>query len=122
MAGRLPTIVAVSALLYRLTLIAYPSGFRREYGGEMSRLFRDCCRAAYRQQGSIGVVALWIATLADLAATALIERFTRRTRMPHDRLVSWSALASLLSGALWITTLLPPRRRCRCIRMLPGIW
>lgn len=107
MAGRLPTIVAVSARLYQLTLIAYPSGFRREYGGEMSRLFRDSSRAAYRQQGSIGVVALWIATLADLAATALIERFTRRTRMPHDRLVSWSALASLLSGALWITTLLP---------------
>lgn len=107
MAGRLPTIVAVSAHLYQLTLFAYPSGFRREYGGEMSRLFRDCCRTTYRQQGSIGVASLWIATLADLAATALIERFTRRAQMSNNRLISWSALASLLSGALWITTLLP---------------
>ncbi len=107
MAGGAPTIVAVSERLYRLALVAYPPGFRQDYGGEMVRLFRDCCRSAHRQQGALGVIVLWIAILADLVATALIERFTRRSPMSNGRLVAWGALASLLSGALWITVLLP---------------
>jgi hypothetical protein len=58
--------------LYRLLLYAYPADFRREYGPEMAQLFRDTCRDAYRQNGSLGR-AFWMPLLTDLMQTALQE-------------------------------------------------
>ena len=95
-----PTIIAVSISLYRLALNAYPADFRRGYGTEMTHLFRDTCRDAHRQQGAVGVVAIGITALADLIASALLERFFGRSAM-SKQFIAWCGLASIVSGGLW---------------------
>jgi hypothetical protein len=74
MSGRRPPrAVRASARVYRLLLYAYPSRFRRRYGVEMARLFRDCCRDAERERGAWGVLRLWPGALGDLVRTAALE-------------------------------------------------
>ena len=100
MSAARPTSVAVAVSLYRLALIAYPAEFRRGYGAEIARLFRDTCRDAHRRQGAVGVVAIGIAALADLIASALLERFFRRSAM-SKQFIARCGLASMVSGGLW---------------------
>jgi hypothetical protein len=59
--------------IYRFLLLAYPVGFRREYGAAMVQLFRDCHRAVGRESRSFGNSRLWFRTLVDLARTAPAE-------------------------------------------------
>lgn len=61
---------------YRALLLAYPKEFRRAYGPEMARVFRDACREERRRGGTTGLIALWARTLSDLARTATRERRT----------------------------------------------
>src|ERR1044072_3349350 len=56
-----------SRLGYTLLLATYPQGFRREYGGEMARVFADLCRES---AGRTSLARLWAGALADLALTA----------------------------------------------------
>jgi hypothetical protein len=60
--------------VYGLLLLAYPAEFRREYGPQMTQVFRDCCRDQLRQAGKFGLVRVWSHTLVDLIQTALKER------------------------------------------------
>src|SRR5438034_1103981 len=83
----------------KLLLVAYPRRFRREYGGSMAQVFRDCCRAAERQQGARGVVWLWLATLRDLVRTAFVERVSEVVAMSRANWIRWGGLASVLLGA-----------------------
>jgi hypothetical protein len=53
--------------VYALLLATYPRGFRREYGGEMARVFADLCR---ERAGRASLSRVWAAALADLALTA----------------------------------------------------
>lgn len=53
--------------LYALLLRLYPSSFRSEYGGEMSRIFR---LRRERVRGAWPVAALWAATLRETVTTA----------------------------------------------------
>lgn len=69
-----PYAVALSARLYRQCLRLYPATFRRAYGQEMARAFRDLCRATYQQAGARGVALLWLPMLSDLIVNALGER------------------------------------------------
>ena len=73
-------IVSVSDRIYRALLAAYPSQFRDEYGPHMAQAFRDCCRDAHHQHGTRGVIGLWPPTLGDLAATAVVEHISERSR------------------------------------------
>jgi len=66
-------VVALSAWAYRLLLWAYPATFRRRYGADMARVFRDLCRDTHRRAGAGGVLRLWPAALGDLATGALGE-------------------------------------------------
>ena len=77
--------IALSARVYRLLLAAYPKRFRQEYGREMALAFRDCCRDAHRQGGSLALLRLWPRTLRDLAVSALGERFDGLVR-PRGRM------------------------------------
>jgi hypothetical protein len=67
-------LVALSDWLYRRLLVVHPRRFRRDYGAELARVFRDCCRAADRLHGASGLFRVWLSTLPDLATTALLER------------------------------------------------
>jgi hypothetical protein len=99
-----PGIVLLSDWVYRRLLVLYPVAFRRAYAAEMAQVFRDVCRDVWRQRGGWGVVALWIATLGDLATTTVVERLAER-RQPAIRSVQstrWCGLAGIGGGALWL--------------------
>jgi len=56
-----------SRRVYALLLATYPPGFRREYGGEMARVFADLCRES---AGRASLARVWAGALADLLLTA----------------------------------------------------
>ena len=76
-----PWPIAASLRLYRLLLWLYPAAFRRAWGADMAQVFGDLCAQAWRQRG---LLALWTATLADLAASLPREHLARATRR-HGR-------------------------------------
>ncbi len=69
-------IIAISERLYRWLLRAYPANFRRRFAPQMTQVFLDCCRAAYRQGGARAVLRLWLPALGDLIANAIAEHFS----------------------------------------------
>jgi hypothetical protein len=42
----------------------------------MTQVFLDCCRVAYQQNGTIGVLRLWTPTLGDLVTNAIAEHIS----------------------------------------------
>ncbi len=72
---------ALCARLYALLLVAYPAAFRRDYGPQMARDFRDCCRAARRRRGARGVLGVWTVALGDLMVSACAERRAQVTAL-----------------------------------------
>lgn len=73
-----PSDVAVRS--YRLLLLCYPPQFRKEFGGAMTLLFRDCLRDA-RNENEQAVLQLWLSTLFDIGVSA-----------PRAHLEEWSAM------------------------------
>jgi len=93
--------LAVSGRIYRALLAAYPKRFRDAHGREMEQTFGDLCREKVERGGSIGLVALWIRTLLDLASTAVTERRKlARDEEVNERRLAWVGLA-LLSAPLF---------------------
>lgn len=101
-------ILILTDQAYRVLLAAYPDEFRQRFGAEMVQVFRTCCRAAYRDHGSLGVRRLWLPTLWDWAWSAARERFSnlfRRSAM-NDTLaferqlgdLAWSITTGLRAG------------------------
>ncbi len=62
-----------SQRLYRRLLRLYPQAHRTTYAAAMDQLFADQCRAAYGQQGRLGVLKLWWRTLGDASVTIPAE-------------------------------------------------
>jgi putative ABC transport system permease protein len=60
--------------LYRLLLFCYPSGFREEFGEQMTECFGAQCRETRRSQGVRGLVLLWLGVVTDLVRVAVKER------------------------------------------------
>jgi hypothetical protein len=73
---QLPKIVTLTLLLYRWLLSLGPAAFRRDYGASALQDFRQCCRAAYQKQGSIGVLRLWPGLLSETVPGLLAEYWT----------------------------------------------
>ena len=63
--------------LFQLILLVYPHEFRREYGPDMTQVFRDCYRAEKRTGGPGSVWRLWLHTLLDLMRTAPKEHLEK---------------------------------------------
>lgn len=82
----------------------YPPRFRAEFGGEMAQVFRDCYRDA-RRAGRPGVVALWLATVADTLASAFKERLEEGFGMTASILARWGGAAAILGGLVWMWAL-----------------
>lgn len=113
---RAPSLVSMSQRVYGRLLILFPTDFRAAYAAPMVQLFTDCCRAAQRERGTAGVLALWMATLGDLVTSAAAERLTGLAhhyggKMALKRLldVVFSGLALLLLSPLLLVIALAVR-------------
>jgi hypothetical protein len=93
----------VSEQLYSALLYLYPKQFRIAYGQHMCLTFRDVCRAAYHQNGTRGLLALWLATLLDLVKSAFEERARQgEITMSKSRLIALAGPLTILVGLLWL--------------------
>ena len=67
----------ISTRLYGWLLLAYPSHFRRQFGGQMRQTFRDC---SYFEADRGRLISFWLRTLVDLVLTAAQERTENSAR------------------------------------------
>jgi len=66
----------------------------------MALTFRDYCRRVDRREGTIGLLELWMVTIADLLATALKERLTEVTDMSNTAFVRLCGVIGALGGII----------------------
>ncbi len=78
-----PFPVWISLAVYRRLALAYPKGFRRQFGDHLFHAFDDACRAAWHGKGALGLAKLWMATLVDLAVEGSLERM--KVERPLDK-------------------------------------
>ena len=93
-----PRSLILSHLLYGVLLNVYPSAFRRDYGGPMQQVFRDCCRRALNEAGPPGLLALWVRTMLDTVQAALEEHVQRGVEMSREKYIKLSGWALMLGG------------------------
>jgi hypothetical protein len=104
MAPSAKRIIAISERLYKWLLFIYPAAFRHQYGSQMTQVFLDCCRVAYQQSGTRGVLQLWVLTLGDLVSNAIAEHVsTLMQRLRRHKAQGWSALQRQGGHMLHIT-------------------
>lgn len=97
---------AISVLVYRLFLYAYPKTFRESYGERMVRVFADQCRASLQKSGIVAAIPLWFSTCSDLVFAAGSERWQSWKEMVGSMTLQsdttifplrvWAALAATL--------------------------
>ena len=93
----------VSEQLYAALLCLYPKAFRAVYARQMRLTFRDACRVAYKQGGSVGLLALWLPTLLDLFKSALEERARQgEITMSKGRWMTLAGPLTIIVGLLWV--------------------
>jgi len=92
-------IIRVSARVYQVLLVAYPTRFQQEYGSHMVQVFRDCCLRAFRQNGTNGMLKLWAMTLFDLLRSLIEEHLHKETFMTRSKFIRLSGW-SLILGAV----------------------
>lgn len=85
-------MVTLCCQLYRLALYLYPRDFRRQYGQEMSLLFRDHCQATRRHP--LSLLAFLAHTSVDLVTTVAEEHAAAAAVVTSYR------LPKLLNGML----------------------
>jgi hypothetical protein len=94
-------LMRLSTRLFQMLLILYPRDFRREYGREMTLVFRDTCRQTSRCHGAAGILELWLTTLLDLFSTALVERLAEVNHMSSTVLFTRiSGMVAAVGGLL----------------------
>jgi hypothetical protein len=64
---------------YASLMRLYPQEFRDEYGPSMLQLFTDQCRSTMQENGTRGMIFLWLRTLMDLAFSVLREHVMSTT-------------------------------------------
>lgn len=68
-----PHFVERSVRIYRSLMHVYPVSFRKRYGCEMIRVFREMATDATQQYGSAGLISTWCRVLGDLVLSAFAE-------------------------------------------------
>lgn len=105
MRKRTPWIIACSLLLYRWLLTLAPDEFSDKYADPALQVFRQCCRDAYHEHGTRGVLGLWLPTFADACHGILAEQGTTLKRVFGPRL-TWPiafALSCVLFPFSWLS-------------------
>jgi capsular polysaccharide biosynthesis protein len=99
--GVLLLLLVISARLYDALLGLYPRAFRRRYGAEMRRDFRELSREGLEEGGVTELARVLAEALPDLALTALEERSTMlakssRSLSVDPRMVARAMVAAVL--------------------------
>ena len=99
-------VLVAATAFFAVLAMGCPPDFRRRYHDLMLQVFLDCCRVAWRDRGLVGVVAVWLAAVADVASLAPAEwlRWLREAASPMA--CRWAGPAATLAGILWIGTVL----------------
>ncbi|MGE5249454.1 MAG: hypothetical protein ACM3QS_04495, partial [Bacteroidota bacterium] len=98
--------------------------FQQEYGLQMTEVFRDCCLRSLRQDGTNGLVRLWMVTLIDLVQSVISEHAHKETQMkkemkPQDvRGAGWSLILGAISMALSMFLAMQDRSRSTAVALL----
>lgn len=79
--------------------MAYPTGFRHEYGPHMAQVFRDCLLKSYRQAGLPGMLNLWTQILFDYVKSVVEEHLQKGIHMSKSTFIRMSGW-SLVLGAI----------------------
>ncbi|WP_151759157.1 hypothetical protein [Dictyobacter vulcani] len=100
----LPKVIVLSLLLYRCLLRMGPASFHRDFGALALQDFRQCCRSAYQQQGSLGVLRLWPGLLSETVSGLLAEYWTEffGRRSPMLSTVRRSLVATFWAFTLFL--------------------
>jgi hypothetical protein len=100
-----------SVRTYERLLYLYPGELRREFGGEMSNLFRAQLESRLAARGALGLIDAWKTVLRELPATVVREHWAVLERRNPG--VSWNRLAvaallPLLGAVVWSWARLDP--------------
>lgn len=93
--------LAVSERVYRFLLVLYPAEFRHEYADPLVQAFRDSCREAHRDSGTLGVIRMWLPIIGDLVSNASAERILEVLRMSSSDLTGKNLALSVIVGTIW---------------------
>ena len=96
--------------IYRMLIRAYPASFRREYGAEMTEVFRGLALEAWQECGVIGLVLLWLRIVPDflLSGTAQHLQETRRRIAMAKVLLDPAYCVLVLAMVLFVAALVTP--------------
>lgn len=105
-------LVTWSMWLYRLLLAAYPASFREEYGPEMVQVFRDTARDEHRRRGLVGLLMVWLRTLADFSVSVVRQHREQAAAVPassesvllRDLLQQWRQFGVVALSAITFST------------------
>ncbi|HEY1351151.1 MAG TPA: hypothetical protein VGF67_16145 [Ktedonobacteraceae bacterium] len=100
-----PRIITCSLLLYRCLLTLAPEEFAGAYTEPALQVFRQCCRDAYREGGTRGVLRLWLPTFFDALRGILAEQLSALKLVLCPRL-AWPvglALGCVLFPFYWLS-------------------
>ena len=70
---RVPWIIRLSLRLYRWFFSMGPASYRAECEEPTIQVFRQCCRDAYRQRGTLGVLLLWLPMFSEIILGMVAE-------------------------------------------------
>ena len=103
--ARASRCVERSVRVYERLIKAYPAEFRRQYGDEMARVFRELATDAHRRSGAAGLMTMWFRVLGDLLWTAPREhrmemkrRIAVKTAPVTKRTLTLAVLLAALLG------------------------
>jgi len=97
----MPLVLAVTLWAHRKLLLIQPTAFRREYGLSITQVFRQTCLDAYRSDGAMGVIRLWLPACGDVLLGALAEYSVSLVRILKGSplMVQYRRSASVIFGA-----------------------
>jgi len=100
-----PHFVQLSVRIYESLMHVYPASFRKKYGCEMTRVFREMVTDSTQRHGSTGLITTWCRVLGDLVLSASHEHIIElQGRWEMKAAPGWIAklLAILSVACFWI--------------------
>lgn len=93
--------VEFSVRMYEALIRLYPTSFRREYGSELSLLFREQIADARGKRRAVALIVAWLRVLNDLAWTVPDEQFQEIRRRIAMRSVALAVLSVVLAAVVF---------------------